>query len=505
MPYLAKYKICDYICGAVIRTNQFMQKIIGRHKEISELNEIYQSGAPEFVVIYGRRRVGKTFLIRELYEGSFAFYHTGLSPQDVDESNMLASQLSNFGSSLRNFGIQCGVLKDWLTAFDRLKEHLISEISSDSTKRQVVFIDELPWMDTPRSQFISAFEHFWNGWGAGVPQLMLIVCGSATSWIADNVLRSKGGLYNRRTREIKIHPFSLRESEEFYKEHGIVLNRYDQMRLYMMLGGIPYYLTFVQKGQSVEQLVDVLFADRDGKLRDEMGQLFASLFTNHEECTKIVSLLSKRKNGYTRKEISDITKIPYGGGLTKTLNTLIESDFISRYTYYGKPSKEERYRLIDFFTLFQLTVVTRRNSPDSKNWNDRFGTKVLSTWYGFAFETLCWNHIYQIKFTLGIPSVHTEQFSWRFEGSEDSSGAQIDLMIRRADNIFNLCEMKFSIGDYSFSNVEESALRNRIATFMRITKCSESIMPILVTTYGLTPNIHSSLIQQTVTMDDLFR
>jgi len=482
-----------------------MLDIIGRTKEIKELKEIFSSGSPEFVVIYGRRRVGKTFLIRECFEGSFAFYHTGLSPQDVDESSILASQLANFGSSLRNYGISCGLLKDWLTAFDILKKLLVERISAEPEERQVVFIDELPWMDTPRSQFIPALEHFWNGWGSGVAQLMLVVCGSATSWISDNLLHSKGGLYDRMTREIKLYPFSLQEAEQFYEHKGIVLNRYDQMRLYMMLGGIPYYMSYVKKGQSVEQTVDTLFANQDGRLRDELDQLFVSLFTNHDDCKKIIKLLAKRKTGYTRKEISEIAKIPYGGGLTTTLKTLAESDFISKYTYYGKPSKEERYRLTDFFSIYQLTVMETQKRPDARSWKDRFGTKIMDFWYDFAFETLCWNHIRQIKFALGIPSVHTEEFSWRVEESDEVKGAQIDLMIRRADHIFNLCEMKFSLSDYSFTKDEEADLRNKIASFTRVTNCSETIMPILVTTYGLSQNVHSGMIQQVVAMDDLFR
>lgn len=483
-----------------------MQSIIGRTEEIKEFRNIYASGMPEFVVVYGRRRVGKTFLIRELFAGDFAFYHTGLSPQDVDDSNMLSSQLQNFALSLRQAGVSVrGALKDWITAFDLLKEYLAKRIAEEPTKRQVVFIDELPWMDTPRSKFITAIEHFWNGWGAGVPQLMLVVCGSATAWISDNLLHNKGGLYNRKTREIKLHPFTLHEAEQFYQSRGISLNRYAQIQLYMMLGGIPYYMNYVQKGQSVEQITDNLFADQKGQLRDEVEQLFASLFTNHADCLKIIKFLSKRKTGYTRKDIADATKIPYGGGLTKTLMSLTESEFISKYTYYGKPSKEERYRLTDAFTLFQLSVVGKKKNPDARNWNDRFSQKSMSVWYGLAFENLCWNHIAQLKHALGIPSVHTEEFTWRVEGSEQTAGAQIDLLIRRADNIINLCEMKFSIADYAFDKKEEESLRNKIAAYQRETRCSETIMPTLITTYGLVSNSHSSLIQRTITMEDLFR
>ena len=482
-----------------------MQKIIGRAYETAELQRLYDSGKPELVVMYGRRRVGKTFLIREFFDGRFAFYHTGLSQQEIGLSNQKDSQLQNFASSLRRFGMtKQGIPSDWLTAFDDLQALLEEKIQSIPGQRQVVFIDELPWMDTPRSGFLPALEHFWNGWGAGQTQLMLIVCGSATAWISDHLLHDKGGLYGRKTSEIKLHPFTLSEAEQYYKEQGIKLDRYAQMQLYMMLGGIPYYMSFVRKGDSVEQTVANLFMGRDAKLADELEQLFVSLFTNHQDCMRIIQLLSTRKTGFSRKEIAEKTGMPYGGGLTKTLKALAESDFIQRYEFYGLPAKEERYRLVDFFSLFALTVLEKRSKPDADVWKGQFDKKVMEAWYAFAFETLCWNHIAQIKKALGIASVQTAEFSWRAEATDEHPGAQIDLIIRRADRIINLCEMKFSIGEYLIDKADDASIRNKIATYQRLTRCKESIHPILVTTYGLTANKYSGLIQKTVTMDDLF-
>lgn len=482
-----------------------MDKIIGRYTEIKELKDIYSSGNPEFVVVYGRRRVGKTFLIRQMFENDFAFHHTGLSSQEMEGSTLLTNQLLNFASSLRRYGYELkGSFNDWLTAFDALKDYLQKEIKKNPNKRQVVFIDELPWMDTPRSMFVSALEHFWNGWGAGISQLMLIVCGSATAWISDKLLHNKGGLYNRRTREIKLHPFTLKETELFLKEKNILLNRYSILQIYMMLGGIPYYLSFIPKGKSTEQLVDYLFDDKSGKLRDEIANLFESLFTNHEDCLKIMQFLIGRKEGYTRKEIAEATQIPYGGGLSITLAALVESDFITKYTYYGKPTKEERYRITDLFSIFQFKIIKKKKGPDSKNWNDHIGPKALTTLYGISFEILCWNHIFQIKKALGILSVHTEEFSWRIEGKEKDHGAQIDLMIRRADNIFNLCEMKFCLTDYPFSKNDAEHILKRIESFQKTTGCHESIFPVLVTTYGMNENKYSDIIQHVITMDNLF-
>lgn len=483
-----------------------MQKIIGRKAEIRQLKEIYDSGEPEFVVVYGRRRVGKTFLVRELFSQDFAFYHTGLSPLDLEDTKLMSHQLQNFSSSLRHYGINLdGMPHDWITAFDCLRDYLEDSIKKTPDKRQVVFIDELPWMDTPRSMFVSALEHFWNGWGAAKSQLMLIVCGSATSWISDNLFHNHGGLYNRTTREIKLHPFTLREAELFYEHKGIALNRYSQMQLYMMLGGIPFYLNYVRKGMSVEQISEDLFNEKTGKLREELDKLFVSLFTNHTDCLKIIRFLSKRKSGYTRKEISEVVGIPYGGGLTKTLKALEASDFIIKYTYYGKPAKEERYRLTDFFTLYQVAVLNKKAAPDEKKWNDNMGQKAMTAWYGSAFETLCWNHISQIKKAIGIPAVRTEEFTWRKEATDEEKGAQIDLVIRRADFVINMCEMKFSISEYIFDKAEEENMRHKISAFQRTTGCKESIIPTLITTFGLQQNIHSSIIQSVITADDLFR
>lgn len=482
-----------------------MQKIIGRTAEKAELKRVLESGKPELVVVYGRRRVGKTFLVREFFEGRFAFYHTGLSQQEMDPARQKDSQLQNFASSLRRYGVsEQTAPADWISAFDSLQALLEEKMQQEPDRRQVVFIDELPWMDTPRSGFLAALEHFWNGWGAGQARLMLIVCGSATAWISNHLLHNKGGLYGRQTCEIKLHPFTLHEAELFYQEQGIELDRYAQTQLYMMLGGIPYYMSYVRKGDSVEQTTEHLFMGSHSRLSGELEQLFASLFTNHQECLRIMRLLATRKTGFSRKEIAEKTGLPYGGGLTNTLKALAESDFIQRYVYYGLPAKEERYRLVDFFSLYALTVLEKQVAPDADVWRGRFDRRVMDAWYAFAFESLCWNHIPQIKRALGIASVQTTEFSWRAEATDDYPGAQIDLIIRRADRIIDLCEMKFSISDYLIDKADDVSLRNKVATYQRLTRCKESIHPVLVTTYGLTPNKYSHSIQKVITMDDLY-
>ena len=296
-----------------------MKSIIGRKIEQNKLEQIYSSNKAEFVVIYGRRRVGKTYLVRELFQDRFNFYHTALSPIELDGKNLTIKQLQAFYYSLKRYGANIEhEPSDWFEAFEMLITLLENK---DKNRRLVIFIDELPWMDTPRSGFITAFEHFWNSWAAGQKNIMLIVCGSAASWISDKLIQNKGGLYGRTTYEIHLSPFTLGECEEFMKSEGIVMNRYDQLQCYMTMGGIPYYLSYINKGESLTQNIDRLFFFFFGKLREEFYRLYASLFSTPEKYIKIIRLLSQKREGYTREEIAKKG--------TKTKIELVYSEFVA--------------------------------------------------------------------------------------------------------------------------------------------------------------------------------
>ncbi len=477
------------------------QEIIGREQEIKELMALYQTGKPVFVVVYGRRRVGKTFLVRELFSDRFSFYHTGLSPYELSGEKLLEQQLSNFNNSLIRYGSTIKNLpKNWFEAFDALINLLEKQ---DKSKRQVVFIDELPWLDTPRSGFITALEHFWNGWGAGRENLMLIACGSATSWISDKLLNNKGGLYDRTTDEIKLSPFTLGECESYYKANDIVMSKIDQIQCYMATGGIPYYISMLQRGKSLAQNIDRLFFEPNAKLSLEFERLYSSLFTNAEDCKKIVRLLAKKRQGYTRKEILEAMKLPSGGGLSATLKALEVSDFITSYVKYGYPKREVYYRLTDFYTKFYLSFIDGKKTNNPRFWQDNLLTPALTAWRGFTFETLCFCHLPQIKQALGISGVQTEACPWQSRKEKD--GAQIDMVISRADHIINICEMKFCDDDFSINNAYDKILRNKLSTFMEETKCKSSLHLTLVTTYGLKFNEYSGRVQSVITMEDLFK
>ncbi len=477
--------------------------MIGRKKEQEELEKIYHSNRPEFVAIYGRRRVGKTFLVNQALKGRITFHHTGVSPVDQSgEKNRMRIQLESFYFSLLNHGLEgFSKPKSWMEAFFQLEQLLIQE---DNGGRQVVFIDELPWMDTPRSGFLPAFESFWNGWCSARNNLMLVVCGSATSWILGNLSRSKGGLYGRLTYEMKLSPFTLSECEDFFKEENIELSRYDIVQSHMVFGGIPYYLGYFQKGLSFEQNVDQILFGKQPRLKDEFNRLFAAIFSNPEDCKKIIRQLAARHSGFTREEIAKGTGLPLGGGLSDTLSALIESDFIQRYSPYGAPGYIERYKLIDNFCLFWLKYV-EPHGTDGTFMNDNAAADIMKGWRGIAFEEVCWQHVPQIKRALGIGGVKSSQSAWGRKGDEDQEGAQVDLLIIRDDSIVNLCEMKFSGGPYTIDKDEDAKLRNRRDALKQTLSAKQSIHLTLVTTFGVAYNKYSGIVQKSITLDDLFR
>lgn len=481
--------------------SKYMSEIIGRKQEREELIRLYHSDRPEFVAVYGRRRMGKTFLIKQTLKDKFTFQHTGVSPVDQeDEKNKMRTQLESFYYSMLNQGLEgFKQPKSWMEAFFQLTQ-LLQKL--DHGQRMVVFIDELPWMDTPRSRFLSAFENFWNGWCNGHDNVMLVVCGSATSWMLSNLSRNKGGLYGRITDEIKLLPFTLKECEEYFDHEGVELSRYDIVQSHMVFGGIPYYLSYFRKGYSFEKNSDMILYGSNPRLKDEFNRLFKAIFTNAEDCKKIIRHLATRNYGFTREEIAKATGLPLGGGLSDTLSALVESDFIIRYTPYGK-GEGECYKLIDNFCLFWLKYV-EPNQKDSSYINDNFTSGVMKAWRGVAFEQVCWHHIPQIKRALEIGGVKTSVSAWKVMGNQKQDGAQVDMLIVRDDNIVNLCEMKFSSTPYTIDKEEETKMLHRVEMLSGTLSAKQRVHLTLITTYGLVHGKHAGKVQKVVTCDDLF-
>ena len=477
-----------------------MCEIIGRKQEIATLNRLYKSGRPEFIALYGRRRVGKTFLVNEVFRDNMTFHHTGLSPYDRQRKVSLKDQLQNFHFSLMRHGLE-GIEqpKSWMEAFFLL-EKLLEKM--DNGGRQVVFIDELPWMDTPKSGFLTALEAFWNGWGNTRNQLCLIVCGSAASWMLDTLINNKGGLYGRLTCEIKLSPFSLLECEEFFISRGVNMSRYNILQAYMILGGIPYYLNYFNPALSLVQNIDLLFFGKKTKMSDEFERLMDSVFNNAEGCKKIIRVLGKRHAGYCRNKLAEATGMNPNGDFSKILKALVLSDFIQRYTPFGN-KKKEHYRLTDCVCWFWLHFKEEKHITQSDYWLHHLNETEIAGWRGIAFEEVCQNHIPQIKNALQIGGVSSEESSLLIKGSDATDGMQIDLIIDRADDIVNVCEIKYNSQPFVVTKAYAEKLLHRRQILQEF-EHRKSIHLTLISMMPLQENIHSDIFVANVTAENLF-
>ena len=475
--------------------------MIGREKEVKELNKLYDRNRAELVAVYGRRRVGKTYLIDETFAGRITFRHAGLSPADEDAKGLLRAQLDHFYNSLILFGMEKSKKPDnWLDAFLLLEQFLQKK---DDGSRQLVFLDELPWLDTPRSGFIRAFEGFWNNWGCHRKNLMVIVCGSANSWMMNSLINNHGGLYNRVTYEIKLAPFTLRECEAFFQANNIRFSRYDIAQSYMIFGGIPYYLGYFDGEYSLAQNVDRMIFARNAKLKDEYDRLYQSVFINPDTEKAIVTFLATRNAGYTRKEIADKLGMSDGGRLSKNLNALIASDFVVKYVPFGMGKREEHYKVVDPFCLFYLHFAREINCGSESFWQENVTAQPVVTWRGLAFEHVCFNHIPQIKKALGISGVITSASAWS-KREDDQEGTQIDLLLSRNDNVLNMCEIKYYGGKFTVKKDDYLTLLGRQEILMGKVSPKMTIRSTLITTFGLMQNEYSGVFTNVITLDDLF-
>ena len=473
-----------------------MENLIGRKEEIALLEGLKTTDKPAFVAIYGRRRVGKTYLVKQVLGGDFSFYLTGTANISTRQ------QLGNFHTALSkqfHAAERFKTPKDWFAAF----QQLIDVLEMQSEGKKIIFLDELPWLDTTKSGFIPALEYFWNSWASANNDILLIVCGSAASWMINNLINHHGGLHNRVTHRLAIDPFTLAECEMFFKSRGAAFDRYQIIQHYMVMGGIPFYLDQVDKGSTAAQNIDRLCFTQNGLLRTEFDNLYASLFKKADKHIVIIEALAKKSKGMSREEIVQKTRLPNGGSLTKLLMELEESGFIRRYKTFGNTTRDSLYQVSDFYSLFYLRFVKGIDIADKNSWLDRLDNPEVRTWSGYAFEQVCLAHLFQIKQALGIGSVQTSSSIW--QGSDGVSKAQIDLVIDRRDHAINVCEMKFSINQFVIDKAYSEELRRKIGVFKTATATRKSVFLTFITTFGLAQNEYAgSLVQKSLTMDALF-
>ncbi len=482
-----------------------MDFFFGREKEKKLLKELYESGRAEFLAIYGRRRVGKTYLINEFFKDKGVYFEiTGSKKAPKSE------QIGNFYREFTAFfpGEDAGIQpNDWGEALNLLKT-AITKIPE--TEKVILFFDELPWLASPRSGFLSALEYFWNRHISRMKNVKLIVCGSAASWMIHNVINDKGGLYGRLSAQMRLEPFTLTEVESFLLAKGIRLDRKQLITLYMAIGGIPKYLNFVKTGMSAAQMLNDSCFKSQGFLFQEFPKLFKSLFDESDKHMKIVKVLAENRYGLTQSEVFDKVGLSTGGYSSSLLEELEESGFIMSIPEYGKNVKERRWRLIDEYSFFYLTwienmrsSILRRSDPDY--WMKNQSSQKWLIWAGYAFENICLKHVAKIKESLGISGVSSIETQWSYHGDEENEGAQIDLVIDRADNCINLCEIKFSNDVYILTKKDQVIFERKERVFRSETGTRKTLFTTLITPYGAEENTcYLGVVQKQLTMNQLF-
>ena len=473
--------------------------IIGREEEKLILEGIAANTKADLVAVFGRRRIGKTYLIHSCLQKHIAFEFSGIhnvetSVQLTDYCKALATQLNN--------KLALPVAEDWFAAFDLTARLLQKKIRR---KKAIIFLDEFPWMQTPKSNFLAAFEQFWNTWASRQNNLAVILCGSAASWMIQNVVRNKGGLHNRITQKISLQPFTLYETELFLKSRNVLLNRYQITQLYMAFGGVPHYLEQASPGLSAAQTIDKACFTKTGFLYNEFNDLFKALFDSADRHFKVIRALASKPMGLNRNEIIKKCKLQSGGSTTSLLEELSASGFITPYIPIGKKIKDSIYKLTDEYSLFYLKFMEANRSGSKGAWVKLSDTPTWKSWSGFAFESICMKHIPAIKNSLGISGIYSETAIWKSRGNSSNDAAQIDLVISRRDNSINLCEIKFYEKPFSIDKKYAAALLQKKYIFQQETKTRKHLFITLISSVGLRPNEHSiGLIDQQLTLDHLF-
>jgi AAA+ ATPase superfamily predicted ATPase len=476
-----------------------MVQLIGRQPEIKILTQAFDSEESEMVAVIGRRRVGKTFLVRNVLNDKIDLEFTGI------QNTTSKPQIENFHFLLSNFAentTSLPVPKNWLEAFRQLITVLENEPKPN--RKRVLFFDELPWLASKKSGFLAAFGFFWNNW-ASKNNVLVIICGSAASWMIKRVVQNRGGLHNRITKRIYLKSFTLQETEAYFNSRNINLDRYQIAQIYMIMGGIPHYLKEVQSGKSAIQNIDDICFSEAGLLQNEFINLYHALFEKAENHIAIIRALGKKWKGLTRKEVVQFSELSESGSITRTLDELIHSGFVSSYYPFGKKKKEMLYRLTDEYSLFYLHFIENKRLQESGMWTKLSQTPIYKSWSGYAFGSLSLKHILQIKYALQIGGIYSENASFYFSGNDDFSGTQIDLLIDRNDNVINLCELKFYNDTFTITKEYADKLRQKSGTFKTISKTKKQIFITIISTFGLSPNKNSlGLIDNALDLDALF-
>jgi uncharacterized protein len=453
-------------------------EIVGREEEVAILTDIMNSPRSEFLAMYGRRRIGKTYLIRSFFRKNIILDTAGIL------NGTLSEQLESFWQDFRKLVRKSELPNTWLTAFNQLKTYLDKLPHGE---KKVIFIDEIAWFDTQKSGFVRALDNFWNKYCTKRKDIILVICGSASSWIIDKVINDKGGLHNRVTSSIHLKPFDIGEVKKYLLSNKVKLQNQDLIELYMLIGGVPFYLNHIKRSRSVPQIMDDLFLKPNASLKGEFDKLFASLFKNYDLHIGIVKVLSTKNSGMTRSDIIQKLKLNSGGGLSKALNELVECDFIIKTNPFQKKKATTIYRLIDEYSLFYLQFLS---SGKRMTGNSIYTSQQYAVRNGYAFENFCFRHEKSIANALGISGVLYDLYSWIHKGNEYSKGAQIDMIFERKDNVVNIFEIKYSKLPFVVTKAYSESLLRKKFIFRDLSATKKNVYLTVVGNLPFQQNMH---------------
>mgnify|MGYP000350817307 CR=1 FL=1 len=473
--------------------------MVGRYAEKKSLNGILKKKTSSFLAVTGRRRIGKTYLIDTHFKSNMCFRFTGI------QNASFSKQINNFTNKLKEYSTDeiRNTPKTWQDALFLLKQYLKT---LDKSKKQVIFIDELPWVSTSKSGFLQLLAHLWNDYLSKEKHFILVVCGSASSWLTKHIINDTGGLHNRLTDLIHLQPFTLSETKSFLNSLSIKLNTNEVAKLYMTFGGVPYYLEQVRKGESVALAIERICFSHSGVLKNEYDNLYKALFKNPSSHEAIVKVLAQKLSGLGRGEIIAKSKIKSGGNYNRTIDELVQSGFVTEFIPFGRKKRGVMYRLNDEFSIFYHKFMVGNKNYSNGMWLQLSASQAYKIWLGFAFENLCLKHIDEIKKELGISGVYSEVSSYRVAGNKTEKGFQIDLLIDRKDDVINLCEMKYYSTAYKIDKAYAKALEEKRQRFIENSKTKKRVINTLITNNGLAENEHSLAVVDTeIELEALFR
>lgn len=483
-------------------------KFLIRDKAIKMLNDFFKSKRSEFLAIYGRRRVGKTFLIKNYFIQQKCIFLpiTGIQNGSfLDQRTACCQQISNIFFN----GINITIPDSWLQIFEIIN----NAINSTSKKKIVVlFFDEFPWLATAKSRLLQALEYYWNQFWSNDKRVKLIICGSLASWIIKNIINNTGGLYNRVTYRLALQPFDLYETECFLKNNGVQLTDQQITSIYMVTGGIPLYLEQIKKGLSANQNIDRVCFSSNGLLTNEIEELFKSLFSNSDIFIKLTREIAKHRYGITKSDLSKILDISQSGRLVERLKELEDAGFIMAFLPYQHREKGMYFRVIDEYTLFYFRWIEpnlrsiRRLVKPKGFWLEKAQGNAYKSWCGYAFESICYKHINLIMRKLNLkPSALP--FTWRYapKKGDNTNGAQVDLLFDREDDAITLCEIKYTDSPFMVDKEYAQKLRKRIAIFKKKTRTKKQLFLALISANGLTKSMYlEDMVSGMVKLEDLF-